>query len=200
MREFPNLFSPIKLGRMELNNRFVIPPMATNLANEDGTVSQGLIDYWVARAKGGWGLLILEFTAIDPLGKVGPCHPCLWSDKFVDGLRKMTDAVHKYGAKMAVQLSHTGRQTTQRIIDIPGAQPVSASPIPCPLEREIPRELSSEEVYVLIEKFGDAAVMARDAGFDAIEIHGAMAIYWPSLCQNTRTNVSMSLAVVSITE
>jgi 2,4-dienoyl-CoA reductase-like NADH-dependent reductase (Old Yellow Enzyme family)/thioredoxin reductase len=173
MREFQNLFSPIKIGRMELNNRFVIPPMATNLANEDGTVSQGLIDYWVARAKGGWGLLILEFTAIDPLGKVGPCHPCLWSDKFIDGLRKMTDAVHKCGAKMAVQLSHTGRQTTQRIIDIPGAQPVSASPIPCPLDREIPRELSSEEVYVLIEKFGDAAVLARDAGFDAIEIHGA---------------------------
>jgi len=173
MREFPNLFSPIQLGRMELNNRFVIPPMATNLANEDGTASQGLMDYWVARAKGGWGLLILEFTAIDPLGKVGPCHPCLWSDKFVDGLKKMTDAVHKYGAKMAVQLSHTGRQTTQRIIDIPGAQPVSASPIPCPLEREIPRELSSEEVYVLIEKFGDAAVRARDAGFDAVEIHGA---------------------------
>jgi 2,4-dienoyl-CoA reductase-like NADH-dependent reductase (Old Yellow Enzyme family)/thioredoxin reductase len=173
MREFPNLFSPIKLGRMELNNRFVIPPMATNLANEDGTVSQGLIDYWVARAKGGWGLLILEFTAIDPLGKVGPCHPCLWSDKFIDGLKKMTDAVHKYGAKIAVQLSHTGRQTTQRIIDIPGAQPVSASPIPCPLDREIPRELSSEEVYVLIEKFGDAAVRARDAGFDAVEIHGA---------------------------
>ena len=173
MREFQNLFSPIKIGRMELNNRFVIPPMATNLANEDGTVSQGLIDYWVARAKGSWGLLILEFTAIDPLGKVGPCHPCLWSDKFIDGLRKMTDAIHKYGAKMAVQLSHTGRQTTQRIIDIPGAQPVSASPIPCPLDREIPRELSSEEVYVLIEKFGDAAVLARDAGFDAIEIHGA---------------------------
>ena len=173
MREYPNLFSPIKLGRMELNNRFVIPPMATNLANEDGTVSQGLIDYWVARAKGGWGLLILEFTAIDPVGKVGPCHPCLWSDKFIEGLRKMTDAVHKYGAKMAVQLSHTGRQTTQRIIDLPGAQPVSASPIPCPLEREIPRELSPEEVYVLIEKFGDAAVRARDAGFDAVEIHGA---------------------------
>jgi len=173
MREFPNLFSPIKLGRMELNNRFVIPPMATNLANEDGTVSQGLTDYWVARAKGGWGLLILEFTAIDPLGKVGPCHPCLWSDKFIDGLKKMTDAVHKYGAKIAVQLSHTGRQTTQRIIDIPGAQPVSASPIPCPLDREIPRELSSEEVYGLIEKFGDAAVRARDAGFDAVEIHGA---------------------------
>jgi 2,4-dienoyl-CoA reductase-like NADH-dependent reductase (Old Yellow Enzyme family)/thioredoxin reductase len=147
--------------------------MASNLANEDGTVSQALIDYWVARAKGGWGLLIVEFTAIDPLGKVGPCHPCLWSNKFIVGLKKLTDAVHKCGARIAIQLSHTGRQTTQKILGIPGAQPVSASPIPCPLDREIPRELSSGEVYELIEKFGDAAVRARDAGFDAVEIHGA---------------------------
>ncbi len=47
---------------------------------EDGTISQVLIDYWVTRAKGGWGLLIVEFTAVDPLGKVGPCHPGIWSD------------------------------------------------------------------------------------------------------------------------
>jgi len=171
--QFQKLFSPIKLGSLELPNRFVVPPMATNLAHEDGTVSQALIDYWEARAKGGWGLLIVEFTAIDPLGKVGPCHPCLWSDTFIDGLKKLTDAVHKYGARIAIQLSHTGRQTTQQIIGIPGAQPVSASPIPCPLEREMPRELSPEEVYELIERFGDAALRARDAGFDAVEIHGA---------------------------
>jgi hypothetical protein len=75
MQQFPRLFSPIKVGSMELKNRFVVPPMATNLAREDGTVSDALIDYWVARARGGWGLLIVEFTAIDPLGKVGPCHP-----------------------------------------------------------------------------------------------------------------------------
>ena len=173
MPKFQKLFSPIKIGSLELANRFVIPPIATNLANEDGTVSQPLIDYWVARAKGGWGLLIVEFTAIDPLGKVGPCHPCIWSNEFIVGLKKLTDAVHNYGARIAIQLSHTGRQTTQQIIGIPGAQPVSASPIPCPLDREMPRELSSEEVYELIEKFGDAAVRARDAGFDAIEIHGA---------------------------
>jgi len=173
LQQFQKLFSAIKLGSLALSNRFVIPPMASNLAHEDGTVSQALIDYWVARAKGGWGLLIVEFTAIDPLGKVGPCHPCLWSNKFIAGLRRLTDAVHHYGAKIAIQLSHTGRQTTRRIIDIPGFQPVSASPIPCPLDREIPRELSSVEVYGLIEKFGDAAVWACDAGFDAIEIHGA---------------------------
>ena len=191
MRQFQKLFSPIKLGSLELTNRFVIPPMATNLANKDGTVSQALIDYWVARAKGGWGLLIVEFTAIDPLGKVGACHPCLWSDKFIDGLKKLTDAVHNYRGRIAIQLSHTGRQTTREIIGIAGAQPVSASPIPCPLDREMPKELSSAEVYELIEKFGDAAVRARDAGFDAIEIHGAhgyLLAQFMSAYSNKRTD------------
>ena len=173
MKEFPNLFLPIKIGTLELANRFVVPPMASTLASEDGTVSQAFIDYWKARARGGWGLLIVEFTAIDPLGKVAPCHPCLWSDEFIDGLKRLTDTVHSHGAKIAVQLSHTGRQTFPDIIGIPGAQPVSASPIPCPLDRAVPRELSTEEVYGLVEKFGDAAARARTAGFDAVEIHGA---------------------------
>ena len=57
MEQFDKLFSPIRIGTLDLKNRFVVPPMATNLANEDATVSQPLIDYWVARAKGGWGLL-----------------------------------------------------------------------------------------------------------------------------------------------
>jgi len=172
MKQFKKLFSPIKLGRMEINNRFVVPPMGTNLANEDGTVNQAIIDYWMARAKGGWGLLILEFTAIDPLGKPEPRLLGLWGDKFIIGLRKLTDAVHKYsdGTKIAIQLSHAGRQTNSQIIN---AQPVSASPIPCPMAREIPRELSKEEVYQLIEKFGDAAVRACEAGFDAVMVHGA---------------------------
>ncbi len=171
--QFPKLFSPIKIGSLELKNRFVVPPMATNLANEDGTVTQGLIDYWVTRARGGFGLLMVEFTAIDPLGKVGPCHPCLFGDEFVPGLRELTEAVHDHGAKIAIQLAHTGRQTFPEIIGIPGAQPVSASPIPCPVDRAIPRPLSPQEIYQLVEKFGDAAVRARDAGFDAVEIHGA---------------------------
>lgn len=173
IQQFPKLFSPIKLGSLELTNRFIIPPMATSLANEDGTVSQALIDYWVARAKGGWGLLIEGNTVIDPLGRLKPYNLCLWSDKFIEGLKKLTDAVHNYGTKIAIQLSHSGRETTKKIIGIPGGQPVSASPIQRSLDGEIPRELSTEEIYELIEKFGDAAVRARDAGFDAIEFHGA---------------------------
>ena len=168
--QFEKLFSPIKIGSLELSNRFVVPPMGFDLADEGGIVSQAAIDYWLARAKGGWGLLIFEFTAIDPLGKAGPRHFGIWNDEFVVGFKQLTDAVHKYGAKIAIQLGHAGRQTTKKII---GTQPVSASPIACPVAKETPRELSSEEIYELVEKFGDAAVRARDAGFDVVEIHGA---------------------------
>lgn len=171
MEEYPRLFTPIKLGSLQVNNRFVVPPMATGLAAEDGTVTQALIDYWVARAKGGWGLVIVEFTAIDPLGKF-PAAVCLWDDKFIPGLLKLTDAVRKCGdgTRIAVQLGHAGRQTTSQSI---GGQLVSSSPIRCSLSPDTPRELSREETYHLIEKFGDAAVRAREAGFDAVMIHGA---------------------------
>lgn len=168
--DFKVLFSPIKIGQLEVNNRFVVPPMGTNFANPDGTVSQEFIDYWEARAKGGFGLLIVEVTAVDPLGKAIPYQPGLWEDKFIPGFKKLSDTVHRHGAKIAVQLHHAGRQTSRDII---GAQPVAPSPVPCPVSKDMPRELSSGEVYELIEKFGDAALRAKEAGMDAIEIHGA---------------------------
>jgi len=171
MGQFDTLFSPIRIGSMEVKNRFVVPSMATNLANEDGTVGPRLIAYWTARAKGGFGLLMVEFTAMDLLGRVGLCHPGIWSDSHIPGMRALTDAVHAHGARIALQIAHTGRQTFPAIIG--GAQPVSASPIPCPMARAVPRQLSIEEIHGLVGKFGDAAMRARDAGFDAVEIHGA---------------------------
>ena len=169
-RGFKILFSPVKIGNMVVPNRFVVPQMGTNLANADGTVSEEAIDYWKARAEGGWGLLIVEVTAIDPLGKAIPYQPGLWDDSFIPGFKKLVDAVHRYGAKIAVQLHHAGRQTSSQII---GKQPVAPSPIPCLVSKEMPRELSTSEVYELVEKFGDAAIRAREAGFDAVEVHGA---------------------------
>jgi len=164
------LSSPGSIGSMVVKNRMVVPPMGTNYASADGTVSQQLIDYWIARARGGYGLLIVEVTAIDPLGKAIPSQLGIWDDKFIPGFRKLTDEVHRYGAKIAVQLHHAGRQTTTAIT---GGQPVAPSPVPSPVEREMPRELTLAEIYELIEKFGEGAQRAREAGFDAVEVHGA---------------------------
>ena len=189
MQPFEILFTPLKAGSLRLKNRFVVPPMATNLATEDGMVTQSLIDYWTARAKGGWGLLIVEFTAIDPGGRVGPCHPVIWDDKYIPGLAQLTAAVHQHGAKIAIQLSHAGRQTLRSVLE--GAQPVAPSPVPSPLQGEMPRELTSVETYDIIEKFGDAARRARKAGFDAVEIHGAhgyLIAQFMSAYSNKRTD------------
>jgi len=169
--KYKALFSPIKIGQMELRNRLVVPAMGTNQCNPDGTIRQGFIDYWAARAKGGWGLCMVEVTAVDPLGKASMQVPVLYDDKFIPGFKALIDEVHKHGAKIGIQLHHAGRETVSAYIG--GEQVVAPSPIPCPVCRETPRELTTEEVYELIEKFGDAALRARKAGADCVELHGA---------------------------
>ncbi len=169
--QFSKLLSPIKIGSLELPNRLVVPSMGFLSQIElGGFIGQAAIDYWTPRAKGGWGLLMFEFTTVDPLGSSGPHHCGIWNDDFIPGLKWLTDTMHKYGAKMGIQLGHTGRQTAPPAIG--GAQPVSASAVYCPVSRGMPRALCTEEVYELVEKFGDAARRAREAGFDLVELHG----------------------------
>lgn len=168
--EFEHVLSPIKIGSMEVRNRFVVPPMGTNFADEDGFVTQRLIDYYTERAKGGFGLIILEVTAIHPGGRSIPNEVGVWKDEHIEGLKRLTDSVHQYGAKIALQLHHAGRQTEESITR---AHPVGPSPVSCPSTKIVPKELSTQEVYDLIEDFGDGALRAVKAGFDAVEIHGA---------------------------
>lgn len=168
--EFEHVLSPIKIGSMEVRNRFVVPPMGTNFADEDGFVTQRLIDYYTERAKGGFGLIILEVTAIHPGGRSIPNEVGVWKDEHIEGLKRLTDSVHQYGAKIALQLHHAGRQTEESITR---AHPVGPSPLSCPSTKIVPKELSTQEVYDLIEDFGDGALRAVKAGFDAVEIHGA---------------------------
>lgn len=168
--EFSHVLSPIRIGTMEVRNRFVVPPMGTNFADEDGFVTQQLIDYYTERAKGGFGLIILEVTAIHPGGRSIPNEVGVWRDEHIEGLKKLTDSVHQYGAKIALQLHHAGRQTEEAITR---AYPVGPSAVSCPATKIVPKELTNQEVYDLIEDFGDGALRAVKAGFDAVEIHGA---------------------------
>lgn len=168
--DFNTVLSPIKIGGMEIKNRFVVPPMGTNYADGDGFVTQQLIDYYAARARGGFGLIILEVTAIDPGGRSIPNEVGVWKDEHIAGLKKLTDAVHQYGAKIALQLHHAGRQTAE---EITGAWPVGPSAVSCPLMKLVPKELTNAECWDLIRKFGDGAVRAMAAGFDGVEVHGA---------------------------
>ncbi|MGB9714645.1 MAG: FAD-dependent oxidoreductase [Candidatus Bathyarchaeales archaeon] len=164
------LFEPFQISVMKLKNRIVMPPMGTNFSNEDGTVTQRLINYHVERAKGGIGLIIVEGAYVEPRGKGSIRQLGVDNDNKIPGLRKLAAAVKENGAKVALQLFHGGRQSHSSII---GTQPVSASEVPCRLTGETPRALTIPEIEELVEIFAEAARRVKEAGFDAVEIHGA---------------------------
>jgi 2,4-dienoyl-CoA reductase-like NADH-dependent reductase (Old Yellow Enzyme family)/thioredoxin reductase len=170
MSKFEKLLEPTKIGVMELRNKIVMPPIGTNLNAIDGSVTDYYINYHAERAKGGVGLQIMGVVAIDPLAIPAPCVPRIYHDKFIVGLSRVTRAVHEYGGKCAAQLHHAGRQTYSSLI---GKQIVAPSAIPCKLVGEVPRELTINEIEGLVEAFGEGALRAKMAGFDAVEFHGA---------------------------
>jgi 2,4-dienoyl-CoA reductase-like NADH-dependent reductase (Old Yellow Enzyme family)/thioredoxin reductase len=168
--KFEKLLSPFSIGKLTLANRIVMPAMGTGYAAEDGAATERLIDYLAARARGGAGLLIVEATAVHPLGMIfqGGCN--IFDDYFIPGFKNLTRAVHDCGGKIGMQLTHGGRQTKSALI---GAQPLGPSAIPAPaLCTETPKALTVSEIQSIVKSFGDAARRVREAGFDAVEIHG----------------------------
>jgi len=163
------VFSPIRIGTVEIPNRLVVPAMVMNYCNEDGTATERYIACHEAKARGGWGLIITEDYAVVPEGKGFPNIPGLWDNSQIEGHAELTRRIHDAGGIIFAQIYHAGRQTGARVI---GSQPVAPSPIPCPSIREMPRELTVAEIRKLAERFGDCARRARQAGFDGIEVHG----------------------------
>ena len=170
---FQYLFSPIKIGQLEVKNRIVMSALHLGYATSDGLVTDRLKDFYVERAKGGAGLIVLGMAYVDWVGTggVGATNVIgIDDDKFVPGLRELVELVHAHGAKFAAQLYHAGRYSLSAVT---GLQPVSASSVPCRLNPDSPRELSTAEVIETIEKYGEAARRAGEAGFDAVEIGGS---------------------------
>ncbi len=168
--EFKKIFKSGKIGKMEVPNRLVVPAMATMYADEDGKITDRLIAYHEAKARGGWGLIITEDQVINKGAGGFPNLPGLWNDDQIEGQKKLTNAVHKYGSKIAAQIYHAGRQTTKAVS---GKQPVAPSPIRDPVIGEVPRELEVEEIKSIIDDYANAALNAKKSGYDAVEIHGA---------------------------
>jgi len=165
-----NLFSPIRINRLELKNRAVMPPMGTGYANTDSTVTDRLVAYLARRAQGGTGLIITEVAAIDPRGRGFSAEVGIWDDKFIPGLKRISEAVHKAGGKAAIQLHHTGRETFEAVI---GMLPEAPSAIPSVILNQPCVEMSIERINEIIKAFAKAAARAKEAGFDAVEVHGA---------------------------
>ncbi len=163
-----NLFSPIKIGNMELKNRISFAPMASNLNDPEGYITEDYIRYMEARAKGGYGLICEGQTIVTPLGKGHPLQACIWDDKYVDGLKELVDRVHAAGAKIAIQLHHCGRMAKPALT---GGVLKAPSPIRATYGQVTPEEMTLEEIEELKEEFGQAARRAKEAGFDMVIEH-----------------------------
>ncbi len=165
-------FQPGRIGGMTLRNRLVMPPMGTNFASEDGQVTERILDYYEARAAGGPGLVIVEVTCIDtPVGKGITRELSIDDDCFLPGLSRLAEVIHRHGARAAVQLHHAGIDAKSAVT---GQQAVGPSAVRLPAPgRETARELSVSEIADLVARFARGAARARQAGFDAVEVHGA---------------------------
>lgn len=165
------LLSPGKIGTLELKNRFVVPPMGTNFGTYEGMVTDDMIAYYRRRAKGGFGLIIIEVTAVDRKGKAIVNEVGLWDDDQIPGFKKLMDAIHEEGSKVVVQLHHAGRQSVPPYIF--NEMPEAPSRVACPMLNFPPEAMTNERVWEIIDEFGDAAVRAKKAGADGVEVHGA---------------------------
>mgnify|MGYP001209476758 FL=1 len=164
------LFSPVTINTLTLKNRAVMPPMGTGYGNRDGRVSERLVRYLERRARGGVGLIITEVCAVDPRGKGFPAEIGAWSDDHIPGLAALAGAVHAAGAAVALQLHHAGRETMKDFI---GAMPEAPSEVPSAILNQPCEAMSAERIGEVIAAYAEAARRARDAGFDAVEVHGA---------------------------
>ena len=170
------LFEPLKIGDVEVKNKFFMAPMATIVdVDEDYCYTQQSIDYYVERAKGGVGLIITGANwvenDVEPHARCSfPC-PNMLPLKYEHKAKEMTDRTHAFGTKIFLQLTAgLGRSALPNFVDMKDF--VAPSPT---TNRWIPnapcRELTTEEIEHIIEKFGDAAVIAKNSGFDGVEIH-----------------------------
>lgn len=163
-----SILSPIEIGPVTIKNRFVVPPMSNNFALPSGSLSSRSYDYYVERAKGGFGLITIEATVVDKTAKGGIRKHCLYDDSMIEGLKKVVEGCHEYGAKVSIQLQQAGPEGNAKAAGYPLK---SASPIVAAAGKDIPLEMSTKQIYELIDIYGDAAFRAKQAGVDVIEIH-----------------------------
>jgi len=165
------MFRPGSIGELPIRNRIVMPAMSTNFASAEGEPTPRLIAYYAARARGGAGMIIVENANIDyPTGANGAVQLRVDHDRYIPGLHHLARAIRVEGAAAAIQINHAGGMAKQ---DKTGVTPVGPSAISWSEDRTIPRPLTPGEIEDIIDAYASAALRAKQAGFDAIEIHGA---------------------------
>mgnify|MGYP000688883049 FL=1 len=173
---YPQLFRSGKIGTMEVKNRIVMPAMEVLAAGFSGEMSDTLIRYYEERAKAGVGLIITAYASVDDEycqsfegAQLKLTHP-----KHISGMSKLARTIHKYDAKVMVQIYMAGRQAVPS--KITGKRMIAPSAVGYSLHDQIPEEMTKEEIHKSIEKFGKSAKYLQDAGIDGVEVLAARGI------------------------
>src|SRR3954467_3357895 len=169
------LLTAARIDSVEIKNRIVMPPMTTRTADDEGYVTDASIAYYMARVRGGVGLITVEMASPERAGRHRRREVGIYDNCFLPGLARLVQEIHAAGSKASIQLGHAGGHTRA---DICGETPIAPSAIPHPVyettfETIVPQAMSAERIRQTTEAFAQAAVRAHRAGFDMVEIHAA---------------------------
>ena len=165
--ELKHLFSPGKIGKVEIKNRIVRSATYEGIANK-GYVSDELINLYTELARGGTGLIITGALAVDETAAASPTQPFIYSDDYIEGQKRLVKAVHDASdVKIAAQIVHPGRQGFH-----PKYPNVAPSPVKEPLLNKVPKELTGDEIRIIIKKFVDASRRVYECDYDMVQLHG----------------------------
>ncbi|MEG1049076.1 MAG: FAD-dependent oxidoreductase, partial [Oscillospiraceae bacterium] len=165
------LFDSLKIGSMDIKNRTFMAPMSLGYESQDGTINERMQEYWLARAKGGVGCIIVDALSVDPAVPYLGNTLCFRSKESIAAYKSFTDKIHQYGTKIIPQITHPGPESVSAFYGIP---PVASSTYINSMGQKT-RGLSLEELPHIIEMYANAAYAAKQAGFDGIELHCAHA-------------------------
>ena len=169
------LLTPARIGPVEIKNRIVMPPMTTRTSDAEGFVTDDTVAYYMARVRGGVGLITVEMASPEKCGRHRRHEIGIYEDRFIPGLTRLVDEIHRGGAKASIQLGHGGGHTR---VDVCGETPIAPSAIPHPVyettfETIIPEEMTKARIEQTVAAHVAAALRAQKAGFDCVEIHAS---------------------------
>jgi 2,4-dienoyl-CoA reductase-like NADH-dependent reductase (Old Yellow Enzyme family)/thioredoxin reductase len=162
------LFQPLTIASLKLLNRVLMTTIKLGYGTPQGEVTERHIAFYVRRAEGEVGLITTEPLYIHPNGRELPTQLGVHKDRLLDGLRRLTDAVHAAGGLIMAHINHAGRAVNPKLV--PEGERVSASDVFCPANQVIPRALTLEEIPAYVHYFAQAARRVREARFDAVEV------------------------------
>jgi NADPH2 dehydrogenase len=171
------LFKEGQIGDLKLKNRIVMPPMCMYKSDNSGELKIFHKGHYLSRAIGGVGFIIVEATAVEPRGRISANDLGLWDDSLIEAHKKLNEQIHSFGAKTAIQIAHAGRKCT-----VEDATPIAPSSIAFSQNKPFKKPIAAtlEDIKDIKELFIKAAIRAKSANYDAIELHGAHGYF---LCE-----------------